>query len=338
MNSAARLTASRRRWGLAFCAALALACALLALLVGSVEIDLGAVMAGVGPDDTIFWKLRLPRVALAAMVGAGLAASGAALQPALRNPLASPDIIGVSGGAALAAVLALAWMPAWASTAGVPLLAFVGAGAAAAFVYRASLVNGRLDPYTQILVGVVFNTFCASLILLVNALADASRTRSIVFWMMGGVSVQPWPALALAGSLFAVGIVMLMGQARSLNLSGLGDDTAASLGFDASRCRATVFAASALVVGASVALTGVITFVGLVVPHLMRRLLGSDNRLLLPASVLGGAAFLVASDTIARWALAPVELPVGAITAMTGGPFFLYLLRRHGRVRAEDGP
>jgi iron complex transport system permease protein len=267
-------------------------------------------------------------VLLAAIVGAALAVSGAALQPTLRNPLASPDIIGVSGGAALAAVAALAFAPAGSSNWFVPFAAFAGAALASALVYRLSQVHGRLEPYTQILIGVIFNTFAASLILLISAVVDLARSHSIVFWLMGGIAVHPDPVLALVSAFVVTGALVLVREARTLDLLALGDETAEHLGVDLGASRRRVFAAASLMVGAVVSLTGVISFVGLIVPHVLRRVFGSDNRLLVPAAALGGAAFLVLCDAVARRAIAPAELPVGAITAMTGGPFFIYLLRR----------
>ena len=309
----------------------ALAAFVLALSVGSVHLSASALLR----DDAaraIFFAARLPRVVLAALVGAALAVSGAALQPTLRNPLASPDIIGVSGGAALAAVAALAFLPhSGSADALVPVISFAGAGASSVLVYRLSLVRGRLEPYTQVLVGVVFNTFAAALILLISALADLSRSHSIVFWLMGGIAIHPYPVLGLVFVATIAGALVLVRESRSLDLLALGDETAELLGVDLARSRRRVFAASAILVGGVVSLTGVITFVGLIVPHVLRRILGSDNRLLVPASVFGGAAFLMLCDAAARSVAAPTELPVGAITALAGGPFFIYLLRRRAR-------
>jgi iron complex transport system permease protein len=324
----ARLTRERLVAGLAATAVAALVVGACALAVGAVPLDLDAISAG-GSARTIFFQLRLPRVLLAGVVGGSLAIAGAALQPALRNPLASPDIIGVSGGAALAAVAALGFLPASPlGTATVPLFAFAGAAGASALVYRLSLVGGRLEPYTQVLVGVIFNTFSASLILLISAIVDLVRSNSIVFWLMGGISVQPYSVLALVIALVALGGALLLREARAIDLLALGDESAEHLGVDVERSRRRIFAASSLLVGAVVSLSGVVSFVGLIVPHLLRRVLGTDSRLLLPASFFGGAAFLMGCDALARWSVAPRELPVGAITAMTGGPFFIYLLRR----------
>jgi iron complex transport system permease protein len=325
------LTAARMRVGLAALGAAAMLAIAVGLVVGSVALDLAALLEP-GTTRTIFLQVRLPRVLLAAMVGGALAVAGSALQPALRNPLASPDIIGVSGGAALAAVGALAFLPAsMLGDALVPVVAFAGAAGASALVYRLSLVRGRIEPYTQVLVGVIFNTFAAACILLISALVDLSRSHSIVFWLMGGIAIHPYPLLALVGAAVLVGGGTLAREAPALNLLALGDESAELLGVDLSACRRRVFAASSLLVGTVVSLTGVISFVGLIVPHVLRRILGSDNRLLVPASMLGGAAFLVLCDAVARFAAAPAELPVGAITAMAGGPFFVYLLRRRAR-------
>lgn len=306
------------------------------LSVGSVSLDWSAALEGEGTAASILWNLRLPRVLLAALVGGALATSGAALQSTLRNPLASPEILGVSGGAALAAVSALAFLPAFPLLREVvPLVAFGGALVSSVLVYRLAHVRGRLDPYTQILVGVVFNTFAAACILLVHAVADIGRSHSIVFWLMGGIGSEPYSVLAAAAVLVLPAVVLLSMDARRLNLLAMGDETAARLGSDPDRVRRRVFAASALLVGAVVALCGIITFAGLIVPHVLRRLAGSDNRLLVPLSFLGGAVFLVGCDGLARWIIAPAELPVGALTALAGGPFFIHLLRR--APRAEFG-
>jgi len=328
-----RLTRGRLVAGVGATAAAALAAMVIGLLLGSVPVDFSALLAGDAGARAIFFDLRLPRVLLAAVVGAALAVSGAALQPTLRNPLASPEIIGVSGGAAIAAVLALAFLPPGALSAGlVPVVAFAGATASSLLVFRLAHVRGRLDPYTQVLVGVTFNTFAAALILLVHALVDLKRSHSIVFWMMGGVAIEPYPVVGLAALLVVAATAALLREAHALDLLALGDEAARALGADADAVRRRVFLASSLLVGAVVSLCGIITFAGLVVPHVLRRLLGSDNRLLLPASFFGGAAFLIACDTLARWVAAPAELPVGAITALAGAPFFVYLLRR-GRHR-----
>lgn len=327
--TAARLTYARLGRGLGAAAAVAALALILGSLLGSVSVDPRAVLAGDPGARTILFDLRIPRVLLAAVVGAALAVSGAALQPTLRNALASPEIIGVSGGAALAAVAALAFLPeAVAARGGVPAVAFAGAAVSAVVVFRLAHVRGRLDPYAQVLIGVVFNTFAAAAILLIHTVVDLRRSHSIVFWMMGGIAIEPYSVIAVAAALVVAATASLSADAHSLNLLALGDETARSLGTDADRVRRRVFLASSLLVGAVVSLCGIITFAGLVVPHVLRRLLGSDNRLLIPASFFAGAAFLVACDALARWVAAPAELPVGAITALAGAPFFVHLLRR----------
>jgi iron complex transport system permease protein len=320
--------------GILATAVLAALAMLWGLSVGAVDLHASALMKD-GSARTIFLQLRMPRVMLAALVGGALAISGAALQPTLRNPLASPDIIGVSGGAALAAVAALAFLPAAPlGLATVPMFAFCGAAGAGALVYRLSLVRGRLEPYTQVLVGVIFNTFAASLILLISAMVDLVRSNSIVFWLMGGITIQPYSVVVVVAVLVFAGAAALLREARALDLLALGDETAEHLGIDVAATRRRVFAAASLLVGSVVAMSGIVSFVGLIVPHVLRRTVGSDSRLLLPAAFFGGAAFLVSCDALARWAVAPHELPVGAITALTGGPFFVYLLRRR-RIREE---
>ena len=323
-----RLTPARLASRLVGLLALTATAVAVGLFFGATHLDLGGSSQAQDSARLILPHVRLPRVLLAALVGGALSAAGAALQPMLRNPLASPDIIGVSGGAALAAVASMAFLPWLVHPAVVPLVAFGGAAASSALVYRLSLVRGRLDPYSQILVGVIFNTFAASLIMLINALVDITRAQSIVFWLMGGIAIHSYSVIALVAVLVGLGTAILIAESARLNLLVLGDRDAERLGVDLARTRRRVFTASSLIVGAVVALTGVITFVGLIVPHLLRRLLGADNRLLIPAAFVGGAAFLVLCDAAARSLLAPTELPVGAITAMTGGPYFVYLLRR----------
>jgi len=329
LQTGSRLTAAGFRRSLYLSALAALAAVVLGVFFGSVSLHAKDLLAGDAGAWIILLDLRLPRVLLAAVVGGALAVSGTALQATLRNPLASPEIIGVSGGAALAAVAALAFGPTGVTGHLVlPLVAFGGAAVSSVVVYRLAHIGGRLDPYSQVLIGVIFNTFAAALILLIHAVVDLARSHSIVFWLMGGISIEPYPVVALAAVFVATASFFLLRESSSLNLLALGDDSARYLGVDVDGVRRRVFMASALLVGAVVSLCGIITFVGLIVPHVLRRLLGADNRLLVPASLFGGAAFLVACDTLARWSVAPSELPVGAITALAGGPFFVYLLRR----------
>jgi cobalamin transport system permease protein len=279
-------------------------------------------------DRDILFRARVPRVLLAAVVGGSLGASGAALQALLGNPLACPHLLGISGGAAVAGVVALVAGADPVSPA-VPLAAFAGALGAIAFVGLGARARGRTTPHAVLLVGVVFNALATAVLMLVNALTSYTQAQGVLFWIMGSLSTQSYGLVAAAAAYALVGLAWLVLNAQDLNLLAAGEEGAQQLGVDVERTRRSVFLAASLLVGAAVSMSGMIGFVGLIVPHLLRLVLGPDHRLLLPASFLGGAAFLVGADTIARTALAPVELPVGVVTALVGGPFFIHLLRRH---------
>jgi iron complex transport system permease protein len=304
-------------------------------LVGSEHIDLlRALSAGSAQnvDAVILFRIRLPRALMAVVVGGALAAAGTVLQALLRNPLAEPHLLGVSGGAAFGGVLALILggasgvVPAFL----VPVGAFAGALATMLIVYRLGTVQGRLQPYTFLLAGVVCNAFTGALIMALNAVADFFQAHGILFWLMGSLQAQSyWLVLASAVYLL-VGVVWLLRHARELNVLSLGEESAAQLGVHVARTRRVAFAVSSLLVGAAVSVSGMIGFVGLIVPHVTRLLIGADYRLLLPASVLIGGIFLLLSDTVARSAFGATEIPVGVVTALCGGPFFIYLLRRAG--------
>ena len=300
--------------------ALALAAALgVSLLVGSAE----------HATQAIVLEIRLPRALLAALVGAGLATAGALLQALLQNPLADPYVLGISGGAALGGVLALALGGGvWFGLMSVPLVAFAGALAASLLLYAIAGAGGRAPAHSLLLTGVVFNAFASSLIVFATSAADLARVAGVFLWLIGSVRLVEPVLLAAVFALFAVGLGIALYFAFALNLVAQGDETAAHLGVDVPRVRRWVLAGTALMIGASVAVSGLIGFVGLIVPHLLRLAFGSDHRLLVPASALGGAVFLVVADTLARVVLAPTELPVGALTALVGGPLFLVLLRR----------
>jgi iron complex transport system permease protein len=321
---------------------LAASCAV-ALLLGPQPVSFSAALAGVEPDAAILLGLRLPRVILGALVGAGLATAGVALQALLRNPLAEPFVLGVSGGAALGGTTALAAAsllgPATliGSLAGsgtsVALGASIGAAASTALVFALGRIGGKLVPEAALLVGVVFNAFAAGVITVVKVLVPPEEAARLLYWLMGAVGYAA-PGTLAAGAVFVgVSVAVLVALSGQLNLLSLGDDEAASLGVDVGRSRAAVFLAASLATGAAVALAGMVGFVGLIVPHLLRRVLGPDHRVLLPASVLFGAAFLVLADAGARLAFLPLgsEPPVGALTALLGGPLFLWLLRRTER-------
>ena len=283
-----------------------------------------------GPDRDILLLIRAPRILLAGLIGAALGLSGAVFQALLRNPLAEPFVLGVSGGAALGAVLAIAF----GGTAGagvVPLAATVGAVCAIFGVLKiASAVGPALSPRVLILAGVVMSALFNAVIMLILALSTAEEIRDALFWMMGSLGAASWTDVRLLALYGVPATVVLLGLARPLNLLALGEEPALYLGVAVERTRTIALVVTSLLVGAAVAVSGIIGFVGLVVPHAFRILWGADHRLLLPASALGGAAFLIATDTVARSMISPAELPTGVITALIGVPVFLVLLIRRG--------
>jgi iron complex transport system permease protein len=274
-------------------------------------------------------RLRLPRAVLAAMVGGSLAASGATFQALLRNPLAEPYILGISGGAAVGAVFAIALGGVAAGAGIVSAAALAGALLAVVLVFRIAAVAGRaLDTRILLLAGVVAGAFFNACILLALTFADADAFRSAVFWMMGSFAAATWRSIGLLGAAMLPALAVLMALARPLNLLAVGEETAAYLGTRVERTKLLAYGVASLLTAGAVAVSGVIGFVGLVVPHVVRMLWGADHRFLLPASVLLGASFAILADTLARTAAAPTELPVGVVTAFVGVPFFVYLLRR----------
>jgi len=274
----------------------------------------------------ILFQIRLPRILLAAAVGGSLATAGASYQALLRNPLAEPYLLGISNGAAVGTMIALVFFGAneWSR----PTLAFSGALLATFAVYR--LARGRVGatPERLILSGVIVTTFLSSVIVFVTTLMDATRIRSFTFWLLGDLSGSSKTLLPLTIGIAILGAIILSLNARSLNLLMLGERDAFDLGVEVGRVRLLVFIVASLLVGSSVAASGSVGYVGLVVPHLARLSLGSDNRISIPAAALGGAIFVMIADTLARTVIAPRELPVGALTALIGAPLFIYLLRR----------
>lgn len=325
------LTAARFRRVLAVLAAILAAAAVGSALVGAEPIGLLTALTSDGVDRVILFRIRLPRALLAMVVGAALAAAGTVLQALLRNPLADPHMLGVSGGAAVgaAAMLMLAgagWLPEIA----VPAGAFAGGLLAMLVVYRIGSVHGLLLPYMFLLAGVVTNAFCGALIMALNALADFFQAHGILFWLLGSLQTQSYALVAASAACVVAALLWLMRHARAYNVLSLGEEGAAQLGVDVARVRRTSFVISSLLVGAAVSVSGMIGFVGLIVPHVTRLLIGADHRLLLPASALTGATFLLLADTVARSSFGATEIPVGVVTALCGGPFFVYLLRREG--------
>jgi iron complex transport system permease protein len=278
-------------------------------------------------QQAILFALRLPRVLTAAALGGLLGVAGVAFQALLRNPLADPYVLGVSGGASLGGVVALL---AGVAGLGVPLAAFAGALASLVAIERMATSGGRLTVFTLLLTGAIFNAFSAALIYFLQSVASREELSAIVFYLMGRVPSSGPATLVL---LWAAGLaitVALFASARDFNALTGGEEGAQQLGVDVERLKRRTFVLGSLATALAVSSAGLIGFVGLVVPHLLRRLLGPDHRLLLPAAFLGGASFLVLADLAARTLAAPTELPVGVVTALLGGPFFLLLLRRSG--------
>ncbi len=297
-------------------------------LVGALAASL-LVGSAANPTREIVLEIRLPRALLAALVGAGLATAGALLQALLQNPLADPYVLGISGGAALGGVAALALGGGlWFGSAAVPIVAFVGALGASLLLYAVAAAGGRAPAHSLLLTGVVFNAFASSLIVFATSAADLARVAGVFLWLIGSIRLVEPALLAAVAVLFALGLAIALRFAYALNLIAQGDETASHLGVDVPSVRRWLLAGTALMIGASVSVSGLIGFVGLIVPHVLRLWIGSDHRTLVPASALAGALFLVVADTLARIVLAPTELPVGALTALVGGPVFLVLLRR----------
>ena len=329
----APLTRARMAITLVVLGAVVIVVALVAVAFGSVHIDLMRAIADrSSADHAILFGARIPRVLMGAIVGAVLAAVGAALQGLVRNPLAEGGILGISGGGAFGAIVALVvFSRLGGADAAVPICAFAASLLSTLAVYRLAQVDGRLEPFTLLLVGVIFNAFWGAAIMLVNSIVNFYFTHSIIFWLMGSFEAPTYREVAMVTVLGCIGFAILIARARDMNLLSLGDDEAAELGVEVDAVRRTIFIATSVMIGAAVSVSGIISFVGLIVPHIIRTAIGPDHRMLIPASILGGAAFTVAADLIARVAIAPAELPVGAITALCGGPFFIYVLRREGR-------
>jgi iron complex transport system permease protein len=332
------MTAIRRRVAISTLGfgALALTACLVAPLIGTTDVSVRRALDRTVPyadnvDAQIFFVARLPRTLAGAVVGASLAAAGVVLQALLRNPLASPFTLGVSAGAALGAMLAVTLGASFQAlgVSSVPLASFAGSLGAVAVVYTLATVRRRgLSTDVLLLAGVTLNAFFSALILFVQYFADSTQTFRTVRWLMGDLDVAGYGALLAALPLVALALLAFAWLPRGLNLLSLGPESAAARGIDVHRTQRLAFLSASVATGAAVSLGGPIGFVGIVVPHLVRLVVGADHRVTLPASALFGAAFLVACDVIARTALAPMELPVGVVTSLIGGPFFLWLLVR----------
>lgn len=311
-------------------------CVALGVALGEQPLSLAEAFSDGTTANTIFWSLRLPRVVLAAVVGAALAASGSMLQALLRNPLADPFVLGVSGGAALGATVALALGVSASALglSGTSLFALVGAVSATALVLAVGRSSREAGTTTTLLAGVIFNAFALAAIIFIKALVAPDKLGEVLFWLAGSLGHESWPALGLTAGIVLPAVAVMAALAPRINLLSLGDDDARSLGVDVERTRLWLLLLASAAVAAAVALSGLVGFVGLLVPHLARLVLGADQRLSLPASACLGAAFLVLADLGARllFRVFQTEPPVGVITALLGGPVFLVLMVR--RLRA----
>ncbi|MES1990347.1 MAG: iron ABC transporter permease [Pseudomonadota bacterium] len=314
---------------------------LLALAIGAMPIPLREVAAtlfGYAPDSesqAIILGLRLPRAVLAVLVGAGLGLSGAALQGLFRNPLADPGLIGISGGAALGAVsvivlghMLVAIIPFAADPRLMPLAAFAGGLIATFATERLAHHRGVAATGTLLLAGIAINAIAGAVMGILIFMSDDNQLREITFWTMGSLAKGGWSGALLAGPFVLMAVVGMLRYAQALNAMLLGEREAMHLGVSVERLKRIVMVASALAVGASVAVTGIIAFVGVVVPHLVRMAAGPDHRIVLPGSALLGASLLLIADSLARIIVVPAELPIGLVTSLIGSPFFLYLLLR----------
>lgn len=332
-----RLTGRRFAATLAVCAAICAAVALLAPLIG-VATDRGGrhlellgphAFAEGDPANAILW-VRIPRVLASLLVGGALAGAGCALQALFRNPLAEPFTLGVSSGSALAAVIAIRIGAEGAfGGAGVSAAALIGAALTMLVVWQLGRMGRELPPATLVLAGVTMSMFCSSVTVLIQQLTDFSQVSKMLRWMMGGLDSMRLGTVGYAAAPILGGLAILGAYGRELNALAAGSEAAASVGVAVARTQTVIFVVASLLVGSAIAVAGPIGFIGLVVPHALRAVIGPDHRLLLPASVLGGAAVLAVCDTLARTVMAPAQLPTGAVTAVLGVPFFVAILLRH---------
>ncbi|MEW6334836.1 MAG: iron ABC transporter permease [Thermodesulfobacteriota bacterium] len=311
------------------------------LLAGPAPIGIAAVFKGIlatvhfpgvsdpltGAERTILFSIRIPRIVLAGLVGAALACSGTVFQGLLRNPLADPYVLGVSGGAAVGAIVSI-MTGLGALPFGVPGLAFAGGFLSMLLVWGLSGVTGERRMDRTLLAGIIVNAFFSALIMFLVSVTSGEQIRSVIFWLMGDLAMAGEGDIMLAALFLVAGFVVMFLHARDLNILLTGEETALQLGISVKRTRLLLLLSASLVTGAAVSVSGIIGFVGLIVPHAVRMLVGSDHRLLLPAAALFGGAFLMAADTIARVVMSPAELPVGVVTALCGAPYFAYLMKR----------
>jgi iron complex transport system permease protein len=311
----------------------------LCAVVGSQKISLKKVFAGPGEvpgeniDYEIFVGVRLPRVLLAALVGAALACSGVVLQAILRNPLADPYILGISSGAGLGVITAVITGITWGFWGGSPITVFAFAGALGTvwLVWGIGHFTGKSQVINLLLAGVVINAFFSAVIMFLTSIAKSEQVHATIFWLMGNITEKSISVLGLSAVCILAGIIALFCISQRLNVLTLGEYEAKGLGVDTGKTKLVAFGFAAFITAIAVSLSGLVGFVGLIIPHGVRLVFGPDHRQLLPVSGIIGAAFLVAADTLARTVVSPAQLPVGVITAIAGGPFFLFLLAKYSR-------
>ena len=278
-------------------------------------------------EKTIIFSIRFPRIIFAGIVGASLSTAGVVFQALLRNPLADPYILGISGGSAVGAITGMI-IGASVIPFGITGLAFLGAVLTVILVFGIAKTGRELQSNTLLLAGVIVNAFFAAIIMFLISTSRNAELHNIMFWLMGDLSLSTRAEIILTGFFSITGFIAIYIYSRPMNLIVTGEETAMQLGVNVERTKKILFLVASLVTGVAVSVSGIIGFVGLIIPHIMRMMLGSDHRLLLPASFLFGASFLAIADTIARTVISPTELPVGVITALCGAPYFIYLLRR----------
>ncbi|WZH38697.1 MAG: iron ABC transporter permease [Microbacterium enclense] len=301
-----------------------------AIGLGILSLPPGAAVAHINGEATL-WLIRVPRLLMAVLVGAALAAAGVVMQGVFRNPLAEPGVIGISSGAAVGASASIVFGLTFLGPLTLPALAFAGGLVAIVIVYASARADGRTEVVTLVLTGIAVNAVGGAAIALFTYLGSTQQREQIVFWQLGSLNGTRWDDLAVVAPIAVVGITACLFLSGSLDLLSLGERQAEHLGVRVERLRVIAIVVIALLTCAAVAFCGIIGFVGLVVPHLMRMVLGPGHRLLLPASALGGSVLLVAGDLVARTAVPGSELPIGMLTALIGGPFFFWLLRRTRR-------
>ena len=333
------LTSKKLAIKVVICLAVLVVVMCLCAMVGTQKVSLAKVFAGSGKvpgqntDYEIFVGIRLPRVILAALVGAALACSGVVLQAILRNPLADPYILGISSGAGLGVITAVLSGVTWSFWGGSPITIFAFAGATLTvwLVWCIGRLTGKSQVTSLLLAGVVVNAFFSAVIMFLTSIAKSEQIRWTVFWLMGNITEKDLPVLWVSAGCILAGIFGLFSICHRLNILTFGEEEAKGLGVNPAKTKVVAFGFAAFITAIAVSLSGLIGFVGLIIPHGVRLVFGPDHRQLLPVSAIIGSAFLVVADTIARIIVAPAQLPVGVITAIAGGPFFLVLLARYTR-------